>query len=208
MSQYEMAYRMQSSVPDVVDIADEPKYVLDMYGPDVHVPGTFARNCLLARRLLERDVKYVNLIQKGWDAHFSIAAGHPKDCQLVDQPAAALVADLKQRGLLEDTLVVWATEFGRTCFGQGALDAGVGRDHNVGAFTIWLAGAGIKAGTSYGESDEFSYSVAKDPVSLNDLHATMLYLLGIDHERLTYRHLGRDYRLTDLAGKVVHNILS
>ena len=208
MSQYEMAYRMQSSVPDVVNIDDEPKHVLDMYGPDVYTPGTFARNCVLARRLLERDVKYVNLIQKGWDAHFSIATGHPKDCMLVDQPSAALVADLKQRGLLEDTLVVWATEFGRTAFGQGALDPGVGRDHNIGAFTIWLAGAGIKAGTTYGETDEFSYNVVADPVSINDLHATMFHLLGVDHERFTYRHLGRDYRLTDVAGEVVHGILS
>jgi hypothetical protein len=208
MSQYEMAYRMQSSVPDVVNISDEPKHILDMYGPDVHTPGTYARNCLLARRLAERDVKYINLIQKGWDAHFGIATGHPKDCKLVDQPTAALVADLKQRGLLEDTLVVFGTEFGRTAFAQGALDPGVGRDHNIGAFTVWLAGAGIKAGTSYGETDEFSYNVVKDPVAINDLHATMLHLLGVDHEKFTYRHLGRDYRLTDVAGKVVHGILT
>jgi hypothetical protein len=208
MSQYEMAYRMQSSIPDVVDITKEPKYVLDMYGPDVHTPGTFARNCLLARRLAERDVRYITLIQKGWDAHRGIATGHPRDCALVDQPSYALVADLKQRGLLEDTLIVWSTEFGRTSFAQGALDPAFGRDHNVGAFTIWLAGAGITPGLTYGETDEFSYNVAKDPVSIHDLHATMLYLLGVDHERFTYRYLGRDFRLTDVAGEVIHGILS
>jgi hypothetical protein len=207
VAQYEMAYRMQGSVPGVANVAEEPEYILDMYGPDVRTPGTFARNCLLARRLAERGVKFINLCQVGWDSHVAINTLHPLDCGMTDQPSAALIADLKQRGLLEDTLVVWATEFGRTPFAQGALDRNVGRDHNS-SFTVWLAGAGVRKGVSYGVTDEFGYNIVENPVTIHDLHATMLHLLGIDHERLTYKYVGRDYRLTDVAGQVVHSILS
>ena len=208
ISQYEMAYRMQESVPEVADVESEPKHVLEMYGPDVTKPGTFARNCLLARRLAERDVKFMSVIHTGWDHHNNIAASHPVDCRSVDQPAAALVRDLKQRGLLEDTLVIFGSEFGRTSFAQGALTGRFGRDHHGGAFTYWMVGGGVKSGHTHGETDEFSYNVVKDPVSVHDIQATMLHLLGIDHERLTYHHQGRDFRLTDVSGKVIRGILA
>ena len=208
IAQYEMAYRMQDSVPEVTDLSDEPQYILDMYGPQVHVPGTFARNCLLTRRLIERGVKYVNLIQVGWDHHNGIARRHPSDCWAVDQPSAALVSDLKQRGLLDDTLVTFKGEFGRTVYAQGGINPNCGRDHHGGNFTMWMAGGGVKAGSAYGKSDDFSYNVAENPVEVHDMNATMLYLLGIDHLQLTYHYLGRDYRLTDTAGKVINGIVA
>ncbi|MGH9255806.1 MAG: DUF1501 domain-containing protein [Vicinamibacterales bacterium] len=208
ISQYEMAYRMQTSVPDVADISDEPDHVLDLYGPDVRKPGTFARNCLLARRLAERDVRHTMIVHMGWDHHGGIVARLPASCREVDQPSAALVSDLKQRGLLDDTLVVFGTEFGRTSFAQGTLKTNFGRDHHGGNFCVWLAGGGVKAGLVYGETDEFGYNIVKDPVHIHDLNATILHLLGIDHERLTYRSQGREFRLTDVAGKVVKGILA
>jgi hypothetical protein len=208
VAQYEMAYRMQDSVPEVTDLSDEPQYILDMYGPQVHQPGTFARNCLLTRRLIERGVKYINLVQVGWDHHNGIARRHPSDCWAVDQPSAALVQDLKQRGLLDDTLVTFKGEFGRTVYAQGGINPNCGRDHHGGNFTMWMAGGGTKAGSAYGKSDDFSYNVAENPVEVHDLNATMLYLLGIDHKQLTYHYLGRDFRLTDTAGKVIQGVLA
>ena len=208
IAQYEMAYRMQESVPEITDISDEPDYILDMYGPTVRDPGTFARNCLLTRRLLERGVKFVQLMQVGWDHHVRIAARHPVDCWAVDQASAALVTDLKQRGLLDDTLVMFSGEFGRTCYAQGGITETSGRDHHGGNFTMWMAGGGLKAGHSYGESDDFSYNVAKDPVSVHDLHATMLYLMGMDHKALTFHYQGRDFRLTDVEGEVVKGLIA
>jgi hypothetical protein len=208
ISQYEMAYRMMTSVPEVADISNEPESVLDMYGPNVRKPGTFARNCLLARRLAERDVRFISVMHVGWDHHTNILQRHPPDCLDVDQPSAALVMDLKQRGMLRDTLVIWGSEFGRTSFAQGKIDINVGRDHHGNNFVWWLAGGGVKAGSSYGETDDFSYNTVKDPVEIHDMHATMLRILGIDHEKLTYRSQGRDFRLTDVAGKVVTGILA
>jgi hypothetical protein len=210
IASYEMAYRMQDSVPEVTDLSDEPQYILDMYGPQVHIPGTFARNCLLTRRLIERGVKYINLIQVGWDHHVALARRHPGDCWAVDQPSAGLVQDLKQRGLLDDTLVTFKGEFGRTVYsqGQGGITANSGRDHHGGNFTMWMAGGGVKAGSAYGKSDDFSYNVAENPVEVHDLNATMLYLLGIDHKQLTFHYQGRDFRLTDTAGKVVQGVLA
>jgi len=208
ISQYEMAFRMQTSVPEVANISDEPDHILDMYGPDVRTPGTFARNCLLARRLAERDVRFISIVHSSWDDHFSIALHHPENCLVTDQPSAALVTDLKQRGLLKDTLVIWGSEFGRTSFAQGNLNAGFGRDHHGECFTHWLAGGGIKAGYTHGETDDFSYNVTKDPVEVYDLQATLLRTLGIDHERLTFKSQGRDFRLTDVQGRVVKEILA
>ena len=208
VSQYEMAYRMHQSVPEVADVSDEPDHVLRLYGPNVMQPGTFARNCLLARRLAERDVRYTMVVQMGWDHHSGIAQDHPRLCAQVDQPAAALVTDLKQRGLLNDTLVVFATEFGRTAFAQGTLRSNFGRDHHGGCFSVWLAGGGVKAGTTYGETDEFCYNIAKNPVHVHDLNATILRTLGIDHTRLTFKAQGRDFRLTDVAGRVITAVLS
>ena len=209
IAQYEMAYRMQTSVPDVVDISGEPKSVLDLYGPDVQKPGTFAANCLLARRMAERGVKFIQLYHQGWDQHGGLPGGIKVQCRETDQPAAALVQDLKQRGLLDDTLVVWGGEFGRTNYSQGKLTAtDYGRDHHPRCFSIWMAGGGVKAGTVYGETDEFGYNVAQNPVHVHDFHATMLHLLGIDHERLTYKYQGRRFRLTDVHGDVVKAILA
>jgi len=208
INQYEMAYRMQSSVPEVADISTEPKHVLDLYGPDVEKPGTFARNCLLARRLAERDVRYTMIVHMGWDHHGGIAARLPATCREIDQPSAGLVRDLKQRGLLDDTLVIFGTEFGRTSFAQGTLKTNFGRDHHGGNFCVWLAGGGVKPGLVYGETDDFGYNIVKDPVHIHDLNATILRLVGIEHERLTYRSQGREFRLTDVAGKVVNEILA
>ena len=208
ISQYEMSYRMQTSVPEVADISNEPERVLELYGPDVRKPGTFARHCLLARRLAERDVRHVMVVALGWDHNGNIARGEPNSCRIVDQPAAALIKDLKQRGLLEDTLVVFSTEFGRTSFAQGTLKGGFGRDHHGGSFSVWLAGGGVKSGLAYGETDEFCYNIVKDPVHIHDLNATILHTLGIDHARLTFKSQGRDFRLTDVAGKVVRGILA
>jgi len=209
LNQYELAYRMQTSVPEVTDFSDEPDYILDMYGPDVRKPGSYAANCLLARRLAERDVPFIQLYHMGWDQHGNL----PKDIQTMaksgDQPSAALVKDLKQRGLLEDTLVIWGGEFGRTSFSQGQLTRdNYGRDHHPRCFSMWMAGGGIKPGTVYGETDDFSYNIANNGVHVHDFQATLLHLLGIDHERLTFKHQGRRYRLTDVHGRVVKEILA
>ena len=208
MMQYEMALRMQKSIPEVADISDEPEYILDMYGPDVRQPGTFARNCLLTRRLLERGVKYVTNFGMGWDLHNNLAPLLPVRCKMVDQPSAALIKDLKQRGLLDDTLVMFGSEFGRTPFAQGTLTTNFGRDHHGGAFTWFLAGGGVKGGYSHGETDEFAYNIVKDPVHIHDLNATLMYILGVDHKQLTFRSQGRDFRLTDVHGEVVKALLT
>jgi hypothetical protein len=209
LSQYEMAYRMQESVPEVADISDEPDHILDMYGPQVRTPGTFARNCLLARRLAERGVRFTTLFSLGWDHHLTIRSSLPKLCQDIDQPSAALVKDLQQRGLLDDTLVMFGSEFGRTPFAQGDIDSPLmGRDHHGGCFTWWFAGGGVKPGYTHGETDEFSYNIVSNPVHIHDLNATLMHILGVDHERLTFRFQGRDYRLTDVHGRVVHDILA
>ncbi len=209
IAQYEMAFRMGSSVPDLTDISDEPDHILDMYGPEVRKPGTFASNALLARRLAERDVRFIQLFHMGWDQHERLPKELPGQCYDTDQASAALVVDLEQRGLLKDTLVVWGGEFGRTIYSQGALTAtNYGRDHHPRCFTIWMAGGGIKPGVSYGETDDFSYNVVANPVSVHDLHATILHLMGINHERLTYRFQGRDYRLTDVHGKLLEPLLA
>lgn len=208
ISQYEMAYRMMTSVPEVADISNEPESVLDMYGPNVRKPGSFARNCLLARRLAERDVRFISVMHVGWDHHTNILQRHPPDCLDVDQPSAALVTDLKQRGMLKDTLVMWGSEFGRTSFAQGKIDINVGRDHHGNNFVWWLAGGGVKPGSSYGETDDFSYNTVSNPVEIHDMHATMMYILGIDHEKLTFRSQGRDFRLTDVSGRVIKDLLA
>jgi hypothetical protein len=209
IAQYELAFRMQSAVPELTDISDEPEHILELYGPQVRTPGTYARNCLLARRLVERDVRFVQLYHMGWDQHLELPKNIAKQCLDTDQPSAGLIHDLKQRGLLEDTLVIWGGEFGRTVYSQGPLTASdYGRDHHPRCFTIWLAGAGIKPGKIYGGTDDFSYNIVENPVHVHDLQATMLHLLGLDHTRLTYRFQGRDYRLTDVHGEVVHPILA
>ena len=210
IAQYEMAYRMQTSVPELTDFSDESEDTLKMYGPDVKEQGSFAYNCLMARRLVERDVRFVQLMHAGWDQHNSITTELYNQCRDTDQASAALVRDLKQRGLLEDTLVIWGGEFGRTPFIQGKLDDRKrwGRDHHPYAFTIWMAGGGIKPGMSYGATDELCMNAVQDPVHVHDLQATILHLLGIDHERLTFKHQGRRFRLTDVHGHVVSPILS
>jgi len=202
ISQYEMAFKMQTSVPSLVDISDEPQSVLDSYGTKGG-DGTFAANCLLARRLAERGVRFIQLYHRGWDHHGGIKSGIKTTSGLVDQASAALVRDLKQRGMLEDTLVVWGGEFGRTPMGQGD-----GRDHHIRGFSLWMAGAGIKGGTSYGNTDELGYAAVENPVHVHDFHATMLHLLGVDHKKLTYRFQGRDFRLTDVSGEVVKAIIA
>ena len=209
MKQYEMAYRMQSSVPETLDISKEPDSIFEMYGPDSRIPGTFAANCLLARKLAEKDVRFIQLYHQGWDQHGNL----PKDIQImaksVDQPSAALIKDLKQRGLLDDTLVVWGGEFGRTNYSQGKLTKdNYGRDHHPRCFSIYMTGGGVKKGVSYGETDEFGYNIAKNPVHIHDLQATIMHLMGIDHEQLTFKFQGRRYRLTDVAGHVVKPILA
>lgn len=205
---YEMAYSMQSSVPEVTDLSSEPKSVLDEYGPDVSKPGTFAANCLLARRMAERGVRFIQLYHQDWDHHGGLPGALPNLCRETDQPAAALVKDLKRCGLLDDTLVVWGGEFGRTNYCQGKISANFGRDHHPRCFSLWMAGGGIKAGSVYGETCEFGYNIASDGLHIHDLHATIMHLLGIDHERLTYKFQGRRYRLTDVHGVVVPGILS
>jgi len=209
ISQYEMAYRMQTSVPKVTDLSDEPEHIFELYGPDSREPGTFAANCLLARKLAEQDVRFIQLFHRGWDQHGDL----PKDIKIqsleTDQACAALITDLKQRGMLEDTLVVWGGEFGRTSYSQGKLTAtDYGRDHHPRCFTMWMAGGGAKAGVVHGETDDFSYNITNDPVHVHDLHATILRMLGIDHERLTYKHQGRRYRLTDVHGTVVEDLMA
>ena len=208
IAEYELAYRMQVAIPEVTDIKDEPEHVLKMYGDDVRNPGSFAANCLQARRLAERDVRFIQLYHPGWDQHGGLPGAIRKQCGETDRASAALVTDLKQRGLLEDTLVVWGGEFGRTNYCQGKLSNNFGRDHHPRCFSIWMAGGGIKGGVSYGESDPFGYNVLKDPVHVHDFHATMLNRLGIDHERLTFRYQGRRFRLTDVHGKLIKGILA
>ena len=209
IAQYEMAYRMQTSVPDVMDLSDEPDSVFRMYGSDAAIPGTYAANCLLARRLAERDVRFIQLYHMGWDHHDTLPSQIQKQAQDVDQASAALVMDLKQRGMLEDTLVIWGGEFGRTNYSQGALTAtNYGRDHHPRCFSMWMAGGGIKGGMTYGETDDFGYNITKDPVHVHDFQATVMHLLGIDHERLTFKHQGRRFRLTDVSGKVIKDILA
>jgi Protein of unknown function (DUF1501) len=210
VAQYEMAFRMQTSVPELADISDEPKHILEMYGIDgKERDGGFARNCLLARRMAERGVRFIQLMHRGWDQHVNLPAQLMGQCRDADRPCAALINDLKQRGMLDDTLVVWGGEFGRTVYCQGTFSKDYyGRDHHGRCFTMWLAGGGIKPGSSYGETDDYSYNVVKDPVHIHDLNATILHCLGIEHERLTYRFQGRDYRLTDVHGKLVQPILA
>jgi hypothetical protein len=209
ISQYELAYRMQASVPELTDLSGEPEHVLDLYGPDVRTPGTFAANCLLARRLAERGVRFIQLFHRGWDQHTNLPKQIRGQCRDTDQASAALVRDLKQRGLLDDTLVVWGGEFGRTVYCQGRLTADdYGRDHHPRCFTVWLAGGGIKGGTTHGETDDYSYNITRDPVHVHDLNATILQCLGIDHTRLTFFFQGRNHRLTDVSGNVVKAILA
>jgi uncharacterized protein (DUF1501 family) len=201
---FEMAFRMQSSAPELMDVASEPQHVLDMYGVEPGKPS-FANNCLLARRLVERGVRFVQLFHEAWDQHGNLVADLKKNCRNTDQACAALIKDLKQRGLLDDTLVIWGGEFGRTPMVQGGSD---GRDHHPNAFTMWLAGGGIKPGVTWGESDELGFNATRDVVHVHDLHATILHLLGFDHTRLTHRFQGRDFRLTDVHGHVVKGLLA
>ena len=209
IAQYEMAYRMQTSVPKLMDTSDEPDHVFKMYGDDAKKPGTFAANCLLARRLCERDVRFVQLFHRGWDQHTDLPNKLGIQCKDTDRASAALVMDLKQRGLLKDTLVIWGGEFGRTVYCQGKLtEKDYGRDHHPRCFTIWTAGAGIKSGFSYGETDDYCYNITRDPVHVHDLNATLLHCLGIDHKKLTFKFQGRHYRLTDVHGNVVKSVLS
>lgn len=209
IAQYEMAYRMQTSVPEVMDVSKEPDHIYDLYGEHSKKPGTFAANCLLARRLVERGVKYVQLYDQGWDFHGNLPNAIRAKCSETDQASAALIMDLKQRGLLEDTLVIWGGEFGRTNYSQGQLTStNYGRDHHPSCFTIYMAGAGVKKGFTYGETDEFGYNVIQNPVHVHDFQATLMNILGVDHERLTYKFQGRRFRLTDVHGKVVKDILS
>jgi uncharacterized protein (DUF1501 family) len=224
IAQYEMAFRMQTSVPEVTDLSAEPDSTFTLYGPDSRTPGTFAANCLLARRLAERGVRFIQLYHQGWDHHGGLPAGIREQCRETDQASAALVLDLKQRGMLDDTLVVWGGEFGRTSYSQGALTAtDYGRDHHPRCFTMWLAGGGIKPGFSYGRTDDYGYNIADEvgnPISptkhqltrgavhVHDLQATILHLLGVDHTQLTFKYQGRHYRLTDVHGHVVHDLLA
>jgi hypothetical protein len=208
ISQYELAFRMQTSVPELTDISKEPSSVIEMYGPEVKKPGTYAYNCLLARRLAERGVRFVQLFHMGWDQHFDLPKAIAGQVYDSDQPTAALIQDLKQRGMLDDTLVVWGGEFGRTVYSQGDLTATTyGRDHHPRCFTMFMAGGGFKGGLGYGKTDDYGYNIVENPVSIHDLHATLLNQLGIDHTRLTYRFQGRDFRLTDVFGNVVKDLI-
>jgi hypothetical protein len=209
IAQYEMAYRMQTSVPELTDVSQESESTLEMYGPDVKKPGSFAYNCLLARRMAERGVRFVQLYHRGWDQHGNLPNRLREQCKDTDQPSAALVQDLKQRGLLEDTLVIWGGEFGRTVYSQGSIEpTNYGRDHHGRCYSIWMAGGGIKPGISYGKTDDFCYNVVENPVHIHDINATVLHTLGINHERLTYKFQGRDFRLTDIHGEIVKGILA
>ena len=207
IAQYELAFRMQSSVPELADISGEPKGILDLYGPDVHKPGSFARNCLLARRLAERDVRFIQLFHMGWDHHFKLSQDLQRQCSDTDRATAGLITDLKQRGLLDDTLIVWGREFGRTIYAQSP-NKNRGRDHHPRCFTTLLCGAGVKKGHVHGSTDDYCYNIAEDPVHVHDLNATILHLLGIEHEKLTFKYQGRQYRLTDVHGKVVRGVLA
>ncbi len=208
IQQYEMAYRMQSSVPELTDLSKEPDHIIKMYGPECLVPGTYAANCLLARKLSEAGVRFVQLYHQGWDQHGNLVGEMPLQAKDVDRASAALITDLKQRGLLDETLVIWGGEFGRTNYCQGDLSKdNYGRDHHPRCYTVLMAGGGIKPGVIYGESDEFGYNITKDPVHVNDFHATILHLMGLNHEKLIFKHLGRRYRLTDVAGQLVQGIM-
>ena len=209
VQQYEMAYRMQTAVPELSDLTHEPDNIIKMYGADCLSPGTYASNCLLARKLSESGVRFVQLYHQGWDQHDNMVGDMPLQAQDVDRATAALIMDLKQRGLLEETLVIWGGEFGRTNYCQGNLRKNnYGRDHHPRNYTIWMAGGGVRPGIVHGQTDDFGYNIVKDPVHVNDFHATILHLLGLNHEQLTFKHLGRRYRLTDVAGKVVHDLLA
>ena len=209
IAQYEMAHRMQMSVPEVSDLSDEPDETFELYGEDARTPGTYAANCLLARRLAERDVRFIQLYHQGWDQHGGLPANIRIQARETDRASAALVKDLERRGLLEDTLVVWGGEFGRTNYSQGALTVNdYGRDHHPRCFTMWMAGGGVKPGTHHGATDEYGYNITSDPVHVHDLQATLLHLMGVDHERLTHHYQGRDFRLTDVHGRVVREILA
>ena len=209
IAQSEMAYRMQMSVPELTNFADEDEETLAMYGPDVKKPGSYAANCLLARRLSERGVRFVQLFMRGWDQHGNLPTEIRAQSAAVDQPQAALLKDLRRRGLLDETIVMWSGEFGRTCYSQGTLtETNYGRDHHPRCYTVWMAGGGVKPGVSYGKTDDYSYNIVENPVEVHDVHATLLHLLGFNHERLVYRHQGRDYRLTDVSGRVMQEILA
>ncbi len=209
IAQYELAYRMQRSIPEASDFSSEPAHIFEEYGKDSKNPGTYAANCLLARRLAERGVRFIQLYHPGWDQHGGLPGGIRGQCRETDQASSALVYDLKRRGLLEDTLVIWGGEFGRTSYCQGKLAANnYGRDHHPRCFSMWLAGGGVRGGTTYGQTDPFSYNIAENPVHIHDLHATILHLMGIDHERLTFKYQGRQFRLTDVHGKVIHDLLA
>ena len=207
IAQYEMAYRMQTSVPELTDLSKEPASTFELYGPDSRKPGTYAANCILARRLTERGVRFIQLYHRGWDQHSNLPKEIRSQCLQTDQPSAALIQDLKQRGMLDDTLVVWGGEFGRTVYSQGTLtEENYGRDHHPRCFSVWMAGGGIKGGLTYGETDDYSYNIVKDPMDVHDLHATILHCLGVDHAKLTYKFQGRHFRLTDVKGNAVRAI--
>lgn len=208
IAQYEMAFRMQSSVPELIDTSKESEATFQLYGEDARKPGSFAANCLLTRRLFEKGVRFVQLYHRGWDQHGGLPTNIPKQCRDIDQAQAALITDLKQRGMLEDTLIIWGGEFGRTVYGQGGVQENYGRDHHGRCFSMWMAGGGIKPGTVLGQTDDYGYNIVSDPVHVHDLNATILHCLGFDHERLIYRYQGRDFRLTDVHGKVMESILA
>jgi hypothetical protein len=209
IQQYEMAFRMQTSVPELVDLSKEPEHIFDLYGPDSRKPGTYAWQCLLARRLAERNVRFIQIYKRGWDQHNDLPRDLALQARSVDQPSAALIKDLKQRGLLEDTLVIWGGEFGRTVYCQGKLmETNYGRDHHPRCFTMWMAGGGVKPGTVLGETDDYCYNIVSDPVHIHDLQATILNRLGVDHKRLTFKFQGRHFRLTDVSGEVVKKLLA
>jgi hypothetical protein len=208
IAQYEMAYRMQASVPELTDLSKEPERTFEMYGPDSRKPGSYAANCILARRMAERGVRFVQLFHRGWDQHGNLPRDIRLQCEQTDQPSAALVRDLKERGLLDETVVVWGGEFGRTVYSQGVLtEDNYGRDHHPRCFSMWIAGGGFRGGFTYGETDDFSYNITQDPMDVHDLHATILHTMGVDHLRLTYKFQGRHYRLTDIHGRVVRPLL-
>ncbi len=208
IAQYEMAFRMQSSVPELTDLTQETDATFRMYGDDARKPGTFAANCLLTRRLFEKGVRFVQLYHRGWDNHGGLPTNIPKQCMDIDQAQAALIKDLKQRGMLDDTLIIWGGEFGRTVYGQGGLQDDYGRDHHGRCFSMWLAGGGIKPGMTFGQTDDYGYNIVQDAVHIHDLNATILHCMGFDHERLTFRYQGRDFRLTDIHGRIVESILA
>jgi len=207
IEQYEMAFRMQASVPELTEVSQESEATMELYGPQAKIPGSFAANCLMARRMVERGVRFVQLYHRGWDNHGNLASNIPKQCKDIDQAQAALVTDLEQRGLLEDTLVIWGGEFGRTVYSQGSLKDDYGRDHHGRCFTMWMAGGGMQSGAVIGDTDDYGYNIVNEPVHIHDLHATVLHCLGLDHERLTFRYQGRDFRLTDVHGRIMKPLL-